>query len=155
MNSIKTILDPSPLISLPEKDIWPMVDYVLPNQKELKILTEEKELLQGAAVLKNWGAGNIIIKQGAAGCSFLYEDNLINIPAFAVKKVVDTTGAGDLFNAAFIYGMIQTDSIPKSAQIANLVASYAVQKSGSCESFPERREIDWKKLDERNNDLLF
>lgn len=152
---LKTVLDPSPLIDLPERDIWPMVDYVLPNQKELKILTEEEEALQGAAVLKNWGAGDVIIKQGAAGCSFLYEDNLINIPAFVVKKVVDTTGAGDLFNAAFIYGMIQSSSVSKSAQIANLVASYAVQKGGTCESFPDRREIDWKQMDERKNDLLF
>jgi sugar/nucleoside kinase (ribokinase family) len=60
-----------------------------------------------------------------------------------------------LFNAAFIYGMIQTDSIAKSVQIANLAASYAVEKRGTCESFPERREIDWNKLEDRKDDLLF
>ncbi len=152
---LKTVLDPSPLIDLPKRDIWPMVDYVLPNRKELQILTGEKEMLQGAAVLNNWGAGEVIVKQGAAGCSFLHQDNLINFPAFPVKSVVDTTGAGDLFNAAFIYGMIQSGSIPKSVQIANLVASYTVRKRGTCESFPDRREIDWEQLEQRKNDLLF
>ena len=152
---LKTVLDPSPLIDLPEKDLWPMVDYALPNQKELKILTGEDEMLQGANVLKDWGAGEIIVKQGAGGSSFLHHDNLINVSAFPTKSVVDSTGAGDLFNAAFIYGMIQSNSIPRSVQIANLVASYAVQKKGTCESFPERREVDWGQLDKRKNDLLF
>jgi len=152
---LKTVLDPSPLIDLPKQALWPMVDYVLPNQKELKVLTGEEKMLQGANVLKHWGAGEVIVKQGAAGCSFLHQDNLINVPAFPAKTVIDTTGAGDLFNAAFIYGMIQSDSIPRSVQIANLVASYAVQKKGTCESFPERREIDWDQLDKRKDDLLF
>ena len=152
---LKTVLDPSPLIDLPKPDLWPMVDYVLPNQKELRILTGEVEMLQGATVLKDWGAGEVIVKQGVAGCSFLHQDNLINVPAFPVKSVLDTTGAGDLFNAAFIYGMIQYNSIPESLQIANLAASYAVQKRGTCESFPERREIDWEQLKKRKNDLLF
>jgi ribokinase len=152
---LKTILDPSPVIDLPGKDFWNLVDYVLPNQRELKALTGEDEILQGANVLKDWGAKEIIVKQGAAGCSFLYQNNLINIPAFAAKTIVDSTGAGDSFNAAFIYGMMQNGSIPKSIQIANLVSSYTVQKRGTCESFPERRDIDWHQLDERKNDLLF
>ena len=152
---LKTVLDPSPVVDFPEKDFWHMVDYALPNQKELKVLTGEEEMLQGANVLKDWGAKEIVVKQGAAGCSFLYQNNLINIPAFVAKNIVDTTGAGDSFNAAFIYGMIQTNSIPKSIQIANLVASYTVQKRGTCESFPERRDIDWNQLENRKNDLLF
>lgn len=152
---LKTVLDPSPLIDLPEKSFWRMVDYALPNQKEMSALTGEREVLQGANVLKNWGVGEVIVKQGSAGCSFLHQDNLINVPAFPVKAVNDSTGAGDLFNAAFIYGMIQTDSIAKSVQIANLAASYAVEKRGTCESFPERREIDWNKLEDRKDDLLF
>lgn len=152
---LKTVLDPSPLIEIPNRNLWTLVDYVLPNQKELQILTGEEELLQGATVLKNWGVREVIVKQGGQGCSFLYQDNLINVPSFPVKTVVDSTGAGDLFNAAFIYGLIQSDSIPKAAQIANLVASYAVQKQGTCESFPERREIDWEELEKRKRDLLF
>jgi ribokinase len=152
---LKTILDPSPLMEMPKRNIWTMVDYVLPNEKEIEMLTGEEEILQGATVLKNWGAGDIIVKQGRQGCSFLYQDNLINVPAFPVKSVLDTTGAGDLFNAAFIYGLIQSNSIPKAAQIANLVASYAIQKPGTCESYPERREIDWEQLEKRKKDLLF
>ena len=152
---LKTVLDPSPLIELPKKDIWSLVDYVLPNRKELQVLTGKKKLFQGAAILHNWGAKEVIIKKGAEGCSFLHQDNLINFPAFPVKSAVDTTGAGDLFNAAFIYGMIQSGSLPRSVQTANLVASYAVRKRGTCESFPARREIDWEQLDQRKNDLLF
>ena len=152
---LKTVLDPSPLIEIPEHALWTMVDYVLPNKKEVEILTGEKELLQGATVLKDWGAREVIIKQGAQGCSFLERDNLINVPAFPVKTVIDTTGAGDLFNAAFIYGLMESDSILKAAQIANLVASYSVQKPGTSESFPRRREIDWEQLEKKKRGLLF
>jgi ribokinase len=151
---LKTVLDPSPLIELPEQNIWDMVDYALPNKKEIEILTGEEEMLQGAIVLKNWGVGEVIIKQGSKGSSFLYQDNLINVPAFPVKSVVDTTGAGDLYNAAFIYGLMQSDSISRAARIANLVASYSVQKPGACESFPQRREIDWEQLEKRKKGLF-
>ncbi len=151
---LKTVLDPSPLIELPKQNIWNMVDYALPNKKEIEILTDEEELLQGAIVLKNWGVGEVIIKQGSQGSSFLHQDNLINVPAFPVKSVLDTTGAGDLFDAAFLYGLIQSNSVAKAAQIANLVASYAVQKPGTCESFPERREIDWEWLERRKKGLF-
>ena len=152
---LKTILDPSPLLEIPRQQIWSMVDYVLPNTKEMEALTGTGDILQGAGILKGWGAGEIIIKQGAQGCSFLHQDNIINIPAFTVKQVVDTTGAGDLFNAAFIYGLIESNSVPKAAQIANLVASYAVQKPGTSESYPKRREIDWMQLEKREESLLF
>lgn len=151
---LKTILDPSPLTDIPKPGIWNMVDYAIPNRKEIEILTGRKELLQAAIILKSWGAGEVIIKQGKQGCSFLSQDNLINIPAFPVKSIKDTTGAGDLFVAAFIYGLIQSNSLPQAAQIANLVASYAVQKPGSCESFPERREIDWSLLEKRKEGLF-
>lgn len=151
---LKTVLDPSPLIEIPKHNIWNLVDFVLPNKKEIAILTGEEEILQGAIVLKNWGAGEVIIKQGKDGCSFLYQDNLINIPAFPVKSVVDTTGAGDLFDAAFIYGLIQSNSVSKAAQIANLVTSYAIVKPGVSESYPERREIDWDQLEKKKRDLL-
>ena len=152
---LKTVLDPSPLIDIPGKDFWASIDYVLPNQYEIRKITGENELLQGAIVLKNWGVKEVIIKQGALGASFLQQDNLINSPAFTVKTVVDTTGAGDLFNAAFIYGMIQTESVPKSVQIANLVASYAVQKKGTGQSYPLRKEIDWEQLNKRQDTALF
>lgn len=151
---IKTILDPSPLIEKPGQDLWNMVDYILPNIKEIRTITGKIDLLQGATVLKGWGVKEVIIKQGSQGCSFLQQDNLINVPAFPVKNVIDTTGAGDLFNAAFIYGLIQSDSIYKAARIANLVASYSVQKMGTCDSFPERRDVDWGKLDKKETDLF-
>lgn len=152
---LKTVLDPSPLIDLPKKDLWLLVDYILPNHKELKILSGEEEMLRASLMLRDWGIGEIIIKQGSAGCSFLHENRLIHVPAFAVRTVIDTTGAGDLFDAAFIYGMIQSNSILRAIQIANLVASYAVQKGGTSDSFPERREIDWKQLENREHDFLF
>ena len=151
---LKTVLDPSPLIEVPEQNIWNMVDYALPNKKEIEILTGEEEIFQGAIVLKNWGAGEVIIKQGSQGSSFLHNDNLINVPAFPVKSVIDTTGAGDLFDAAFIYGLMQSDSISRAVQIANLVASYAVQKRGTCESYPERRAVDWEQLEKRKTGLF-
>ncbi len=154
-SGMKTVLDPSPLIDLPNQDLWPLVDYVLPNLKELKRLTGEKEILAGALALKEWGVKEVIVKHGATGSSYLSKGEMLNMTAFPVKSVVDTTGAGDLFNAAFIYGLIQTGSIETAVQIANLVASYAVQKRGTCESFPMRRDIDWSLLQKKKDEQLF
>jgi hypothetical protein len=64
-----------------------------------------------------------------------------------VEQVVDTTGAGGCFIAGFLHGMIQWGDIPQAIKIANLTASYSIQKKGAAISFPNKSEIDWKKLE--------
>jgi ribokinase len=146
-HKLKTIIDPAPVREIVNNDIWKLVDYLLPNEIELKGLTNTENVLEAINILKSRGVKEVIVKLGKQGAG--YEDNgSFNLfSALPVERVVDTTGAGDCFIAAFLYGMIQWGNIPRAIKIANLVSSYSIQKKGAAISFPIKSEIDWKKME--------
>jgi len=113
----------------------------------LKELANTENVLEAIHNLKTRGVKEVIVKLGEQGAG--YEDNgTFNLfSALPVENVVDTTGAGDCFIAAFLYGMIQWGNIPRAIKTANLVSSYSIQKKGAAISFPIKSEIDWKKLE--------
>ena len=146
-HGLKTIMDPAPVRKISNNDVWGLVDYLLPNEIELRELTHTENILKAIRILKSRGVKEVIVKLGKQGAG--YEDkNIFNLfPAVPVEQVVDTTGAGDCFIAGFLYGMIQWGDIPRAIKIANLTASYSIQKKGAAISFPNKSEIDWKKLE--------
>jgi len=104
------------------------------------------------------------IFQGGKGANQAIALAKLNVPALMLGKTgkdilsdfalsslqeggVDTTGAGDCFVAGFLRGMLQQEDIAQAIRIANLTASYSIQKKGAAISFPKKSEIDWKKLE--------
>ena len=146
-HGLKTVMDPAPVKKFSNNNIWELVDYLLPNEIELKELTHTEDVLKGIHILKSRGVKEIIVKLGRQGAAYEDEGKLLSFPAVPVEQVVDTTGAGDCFIAGFLYGMIQWGEIPQAIKIGNLTASYSIQKKGAAISFPKKSEIDWKKLE--------
>jgi len=146
-HSLKTVMDPAPVKKISNNHIWELVDYLLPNEIELKELTHTEDVLKGIHILKSRGVKEIIVKLGKQGAAYEDKGKLLSFSAVPVEQVVDTTGAGDCFVAGFLYGMIQWGNIPRAIKIANLTASYSIQKKGAAISFPNKSEIDWKKLE--------
>jgi len=144
---LKTVMDPAPVREVSSNDIWELLDYLLPNEIELKELTRTENILKAIHTLKSRGVKEVIVKLGKQGAGYEDKSKLITFPATPVGKVIDTTGAGDCFIAGFLYGMIQWEDIPRAIKIANLTASYSIQKKGAAISFPKKTEIDWKKLE--------
>lgn len=98
-------------------------DYFLPNREELAGLTEELEIR--AALLQLASPVKTIVKLGAAGAGYLDVGKLVDAPAPTVA-VVDTVGAGDAFNAAFVYGLSEGRSWQQATELAVQAASQAV-----------------------------
>jgi len=146
-HGLKTVIDPAPARKINNDDIWKLVDYVLPNEIELRELTHTDNILKGIHILKSRGVKEVIVKLGKQGAGYEDKGTFNLFPAVPVEQVVDTTGAGDCFVAGFLYGMIQWGDIPRAIKIANLTASYSIQKKGAAISFPNKSEIDWKKLE--------
>ena len=144
---LKTVMDPAPVKKISNNHIWELVDYLLPNEIELKELTHTEDALKGIHILKSRGVKEIIVKLGKQGAVYEDEGKLLSFPAVPVEQVVDTTGAGDCFVAGFLHGMIQWGDIPRAIKIGNLTASYSIQKKGAAISFPKKSEIDWKKVE--------
>ena len=146
-HGLKTIMDPVPVKKISNDDIWGLVDYLLPNEVELKELTHTEDVLKGIHILKSRGVKEVIVKLGKQGAAYEANGKLVSFPAVPVEQRIDTTGAGDCFVAGFLYGMIQWVDIHRAIKIANLTASYSIQKKGAAISFPNKSEIDWKKLE--------
>lgn len=146
-HGLKTVIDPAPVKKINNDDIWGLVDYLLPNEIEIKELTHTENILKAIHALKSRGVKEVIVKLGKKGAAYESKGKLITFPATPVEQRVDTTGAGDCFIAGFLYGTIQQRDISQAIKIANLTASYSIQKKGAAISFPKKSEIDWKKLE--------
>jgi len=146
-HKLKIIVDPAPVTEIVHNDIWELVDYLLPNEIELKELSNTENILEAIHILKSKGVKEVIVKLGKQGAGYEDNGNFNLFSALPVERVVDTTGAGDCFIAAFLYGMIQWGNIPRAIKTANLISSYSIQNKGAAISFPNKSEIDWEKLE--------
>jgi sugar/nucleoside kinase (ribokinase family) len=90
--------------------------------------------------LLSLGAKLLVIKQGAEGCLLVQANHRERVPGFAVA-VVDTIGAGDCFDAGFIYGQLHGMSLRQSALFANAVGAASVRKAGGGRNVPTCQEV--------------
>ena len=125
------------------KEILERTDILLINESELGILFEDyykekldlsddKELsFRDLAVnVRNDGIDTVVVKRGSIGAYAINKkDEEVKIPAFECDAV-DTTAAGDSFNAGFLYSYLKGYDLAKSCTIANWVASKSVQAIG-------------------------
>ncbi|WP_283130485.1 sugar kinase [Enterovibrio norvegicus] len=77
------------------------------------------------------GCQHVVIKCGADSCLVSSQGNVKRIPAMAVEKVIDTTSAGDAFNAGYLLGQTSGFSVGVSATIAHVLASHVIQAKGA------------------------
>lgn len=110
----------------------PYVDFWLPSFEEGNILTNENEAKLMVKRFRDAGAGKIVgIKLGADGCLLTDPENEYLIKAVEVKKVVDTTGAGDAFLAGIITAYLKGMNVLDMGKFANIVGASAVQSLGA------------------------
>jgi ribokinase len=113
---------------------------LMPNQKELELLTKAKDYKKGAEVLLEKGVKVIAVKLGNKGCFVTNGKENHQINRFNVK-VVDTTGAGDAFCAGFLYGLINGKSLYECGRIGNFVASRCIMKMGARTGLPHVEDL--------------
>lgn len=88
----------------------------------------------------NLGPKFFIITMGEKGCNVRSKDAEINIPTFKTK-VVDSSGAGDAFNAGFINAYLRGYDIYESVKIGNATASFIIEKWGCQTNLPSWEEV--------------
>ena len=118
---------------------------LMPNTKELEMLTGSADSRKGAEVLLREGAKIIAVKLGSNGCYVTNGKESHVIKAFRVK-VMDTTGAGDAFCAGFLYGLMLGKSLYECGKIGNFVASRCVTRMGARAGLPRLVDLIKNKL---------
>jgi sugar/nucleoside kinase (ribokinase family) len=114
----------------------PHCDYVLPSLEDMNAIFPGASAEQVAAKLLGLGVGTVVLKMGRAGCMIARGSERTIVPAFPTA-VVDTTGAGDCWNAGFMAGLANGRSILESARLGNACASYCIQAVGGATGVPD------------------
>ncbi len=125
------------------KNILERTNILLVNEEELKILTNNYVNILEDQIknLTEFEIDLIIVKRGVKGCYVTNGIKSHSVEAFQVK-CVDTTGAGDAFNAGFIYGLLEGKNIYDSCIIGNYVAACCVEEIGSIKGLPNSSNIN-------------
>ena len=139
-----TILNPAPV---PDErlEILPLVDYLTPNEGEAARLTGVAVTTPGGAidaaqVLRRAGAGTVVVTLGDNGAVAVGEI-VTTAPAFAVT-VVDTTAAGDAFNAGLGVALGEGRALTEALRFASAVAALTCTRRGAQAALPTRTEVD-------------
>ncbi|MEX2684638.1 MAG: carbohydrate kinase family protein [Candidatus Sigynarchaeota archaeon] len=123
------------------KPIIKDVDILLPNKEGAKTLTGESDIKLSAKKFLDWGPKIVIMTLGGEGCLVTTPTMQKRIPAYKVN-VLDTTGAGDAFCAAFITAhVIKGLDIEAAASFANAAAALKVQHLGATSGQPTWEEV--------------
>lgn len=115
------------------KETMKLVNMMVINDSEAKMLAEEDNLLIAAKKIFTMGPKMLIIKKGEHGALLITEDLLFSVPAFPLEKVFDPTGAGDTFAGGFMGWLAKSKDIsPSNLKLAivygSVMASLAVEK---------------------------
>jgi len=73
------------------------------------------------------------LKRGELGSKVFTRNAEIEVPSFSVTEV-DPTGAGDCFDAGFVYGLLRDWDLEKCARFANALGALTVTKQGAMEA---------------------
>lgn len=146
----KVILNPAPAQLLPE-DIYPMLTCLTPNRNELSILSETPEvqdavnkdaLYEAMAKMIDKGLSSLIVTLGSEGAIYMNDTKHTFYVPGRKMKVLDTTGAGDCFNAALAVSIAKGWSMERAVEFAVAASALAVTKFGAQNGMPKYHEVD-------------
>lgn len=147
-SGVPIMLDPAPAQKTPS-ELLALADYVTPNETELNFLTDSAldlplsraEAAAKARLLQSQGASKVLIKMGEQGALLVNKDDEHYWPPVKVKAV-DTTAAGDVFNAAFAVALVSGKSEWEAGSFAAAAAACSVTRQGAQQSMPTLDEVE-------------
>ncbi|MNM64203.1 Ribokinase [compost metagenome] len=134
--NIPLLLNPAPARAV-DPSVIENAAYLTPNEHEAAIVFDG---LSTAEALRKY-PNKLFITEGAQGVRYHDGTQEVLVPAYKVEAV-DTTGAGDTFNAAFAVALAEGRSVYESVRFANRAASLSVTKFGAQGGMPTREEVE-------------
>ena len=117
-----------------KKDFYDLLkhdlDILIGNENEINELTNQKNLLDSINQLKQLNK-LIIITRSESGSLAIKDNEIVNCDSVKVDKILDLTGAGDLFAAGFLKEYLEKSEIKKCLMTGSILASKIIQKIGA------------------------
>lgn len=122
--------------------ILPHVDVFMPNETELKAITRTDDLSGAISRIRPYLRQVAVIKCGSRGSILVKKDGEVSeMPSFLNSHVVDSIGAGDSFNAGFIYGYVKGMSLTECQRLGNLTGAVNTTAAGGTGAFTSREAV--------------
>lgn len=122
--------------------ILPHVDVFMPNETELKAITRTDDLSGAISRIRPYLRQVAVIKCGSRGSLLVKKDGEVSeMPSFLNSHVVDSIGAGDSFNAGFIYGYVKGMSLTECQRLGNLTGAVNTTAAGGTGAFTSREAV--------------
>ena len=140
------ILNPAPCPERIPDEILSLVQLITPNETELQKLTgcgleTEEALFAGGRALLDKGVEQVLVTLGSKGAMLCTAHGYKLFDAYPVGTV-DTTAAGDTFNAAIAVGLAEGAPLANAIRFANAASALAVSRPGARTSVPRREEVE-------------
>jgi sugar/nucleoside kinase (ribokinase family) len=117
------------------KEVFPELDILLCNERELMKIAGEGDLDTAAAQISA-AVPTLVVKRGSRGASAFANGRRIDSPAIPVH-VQDTVGAGDTFNAGFLHRWLRGSSLDECLAFGNLTAALSTTRPGGVDAFKD------------------
>jgi 2-dehydro-3-deoxygluconokinase len=123
-------------------DVLPYVDIFLPSLEDLKQILETTEESAVTAYVQSKNVPIVVLKLSEQGSLLFLGDQQELIPAYPPVDIQDTIGAGDAFNAGFLFGLLNEKSLRACAQLGSYVASQSLREMGPILGLPRLTELE-------------
>jgi sugar/nucleoside kinase (ribokinase family) len=105
-------------------------DLIFANEAELRSLYQTQDFDSALTQLRN-DVKLGVVTRSEKGCVVASSEGVIAVPASPIQKLVDTTGAGDLFAAGFLFGLVRGAGYEKAGMLGGLAAAEVIQHIGA------------------------
>lgn len=139
-HGLRIVLNPAPAREL-SWELLPAIDYLVPNESELSLLSGLNSLEASIRMLLSRGVQRLIVTLGSDGAILATPQQQVHVPAFRIEPV-DTTAAGDAFLGAFSVALSEGADPPEAVLRGNAAGALAATKPGAQPSLPTRRELE-------------
>ncbi len=117
-----------------------LVDFAIPSVEFVKRFSGKEDWREGLRIVKKYCPGLVIVTLGEKGSAVLWKNDIHEFKAFSIKTV-DSTGAGDVFHGAFIFGMLQGWSLGRCMRFSNAAGGLACTRLGARSAIPTVDEV--------------
>ncbi len=133
----------------PVREILKYTDLLLVDAHEASHLTLSDDLITAALILQQAGPRVVVVKNGPHGTFVCAKERSFLQPAFMVpeEEIVDSVGAGDTFDAAFVTAFLRGSPIERCAKFGSAAAASSLRGAGAISSLASRQELE-RQLDQ-------
>lgn len=116
-------------------------DYIMPNQAEAIVMTGAQTIEEAVVALAKL-VPTAIAKVGARGVIACQQGEMLHVPAYPIREVVDTTGAGDAFNGGFIYGILKGYPLAQALRCGTICGSLSTTALSGTAAVPTVEQLE-------------